>query len=85
MANVKPWHRKAPAKKAGEAPAKKPWAKNPAKRFRDPNKISDLPIYEAYEPLMFDPWSRNDDGSVIPREMRCVEAPDAGLKRLLKA
>jgi len=31
----------------------------------------------------FDPWSQNDDGTAIPRDFRCVEAPDAGLRRIL--
>jgi hypothetical protein len=77
----KPWQRNAPAKAVGATPAPKAWAK----KVRDPNKLSDLPMYDAYEPLPFDPWAQNDDGSVIPRAFRCIEAPDAGVRRTLRA
>ncbi|QXN71412.1 hypothetical protein RCHARTNEY_43 [Rhodobacter phage RcHartney] len=32
-----------------------------------------------------DPWAYNDDGSLIPRQHRCIEAPDAGVRRTLRA
>ncbi|AKU43078.1 hypothetical protein RCTITAN_43 [Rhodobacter phage RcTitan] len=32
-----------------------------------------------------DSWAHNYDGSVIPRQHRCIEAPDAGVRRTLRA
>jgi len=81
MANVRPWQRKAPARSAGAPPKPKAWAK----KERDPNKLSSLPMYDPYEPLAFDPLAYSDDGTLIPRQFRCVEAPDAGLRRTLRA
>jgi hypothetical protein len=67
---VKNWHRNAPAKKAGETPKPKAWA-----------KAAPAPL-QAPAPR-FDAWSQNDDGTVIPRDFRCVEDPAAGLRRML--
>lgn len=73
MTNVRPWHRNAPAKKAGATPKPKAWAKT-------------APAAPALVTVpRFDPWAQNDDGTVIPRQHRCVEAPDAGLRRMLQA
>lgn len=63
------WHRKAPK----PTPKRGLWAKK-TEPARDPNSLAVLPIYDQYEPPTEDE---------VPARFRCIEAPDAGLRRML--
>lgn len=68
MTKLPAWHRNATAPKAPKTKAAPPaWKKE---RPRNPNRLSDLPIYDEYEP---------------PARFRCIEDPSAGLLRMIGA
>ena len=59
----------------------KPWQRNAPARSAG---ATPAPKAWAAAPRL-DPWAQNDDGSIIPRQHRCIEAPDAGVRRTLRA